>query len=51
MNQLPEDTMCANFKAKQTTLTFLAQICPKRNLELKIQKANIGIKISILEIP
>ena len=51
MNQLPEDTMYANFKAKQTTLTFLAQICPKRNLELKIQKTNVGIRIIILEIP
>ena len=43
--------MCANFKAKQTALTFLAQICPKGNLELEIQKINVGIRISILKIP
>ena len=50
-NQYPRDTMCANFQAKQTTLTFLARFCPKVNLELEIQKTNIGITISILEIP
>ena len=50
-NQLPEDTMCANFKEKRTTLTFLVQICPKGNLDLEIQKTNFGIRISILEIP
>ena len=43
--------MCANFQLKQTTLTFLAQICPKRKLEFEIQKTNVGIRISILEIP
>ena len=43
--------MCVNFQAKWRTLTFLAQICPKENLELEIQKANVGIRISILEIP
>ena len=43
--------MCANFKAKRTTLTFLAQIWPKRNLELEIHKTNVGIRISILKIP
>ena len=43
--------MCANFQAKQTALTFLAQICPKMDLGLQIQKTNVGIKISILEIP
>ena len=32
----------------KTTLTFLAQICPKRNLGLEIQKINVGIRISIL---
>ena len=42
--------MCTNFQAKQTALTFLAQICPKMELGLEIQKTNIGIKISILEI-
>ena len=50
-NQHPRDTMCANFQAKGTTLIFLAQICPKTNLELEIQKANFGIRISILEVP
>ena len=43
--------MRANFQAKQTALTFLAQICPKMDLGLEIQKTNIGIKVSILEIP
>ena len=33
----------------KTTLTFLAQICPKRNLGLEIQKINVGIRISILD--
>ena len=32
-------------------MTFLAQICPKRKLEFEIQKTNVGIKISIFEIP
>ena len=43
--------MCANLQAKGTTLNFLTQICPKRNLELEIQKINVRIRISILEIP
>ena len=34
--------MCANFQAKQTTLTFQAQICPKMDLGLEIQKTNVG---------
>ena len=36
---------------KRTTLTFLAQICLKRKLGFQIQKTNVGIRISILEIP
>ena len=32
-------------------MTFLAQICPKRKLGFEIQKTNVGIRISILEIP
>ena len=43
--------VCANFQAKQTALTFSAQIFPKMNLGLKIQKTIIGIKLSILDIP
>ena len=46
-----QDTMCVNFRLKQITLTFLAQICPKRKLGFEIQKTNVGIRISILEIP
>ena len=42
--------MCANFQLQQTTLIFLAQICPKRKLGYEIQKINVGIRISILEI-
>ena len=29
----------------------MAQICPKRKLEFEIQKTNVGIRISIFEIP
>ena len=43
--------MCANFQLKQTTLIFLAQICPKRKLGFEIQKTNVRIRISIFEIP
>ena len=32
-------------------MTFLTQICPKRKLGFEIQKTNVGIRISILEIP
>ena len=50
-NQHPRDTMCANFQAEQTTLTFLAPICPKMDFWLEIQKTNVEIRIIILEIP
>ena len=43
--------MYANFQAKPTTFTFLVQICPKMDFGLEIQKANVAIRISILEIP
>ena len=43
--------MCTNFQLKRTTLTFLAQICPKRKLGFEIQKTNVGIRINIFEIP
>ena len=43
--------VCANFQAKQTALAFSAQICPKMDLGLAIQKNIIGIRISILDIP
>ena len=46
----PRDTICANFQKKQKTFTLLAQICPKMNLELEIQKTNVGIRITILEV-
>ena len=42
--------MWANFQAKQTTLIFLAEICPKIDLALEIQKTIVGIRNSILEI-
>ena len=38
--------VCANFQAKQTALTFSAQICPKMDLGLAIQKNIVGIRIS-----
>ena len=48
-NPHPQDTnLCANFQAKWT---FLARICPKRKLGFEIQKTNVGIRISVLEIP
>ena len=43
--------MCANFQFKETTLTFSAQTCPNRKLVFEIQKTNVGIRISIIEIP
>ena len=42
---------CINFQLKRTTLTFLAQVCPKRKFGYEIQKTNVGIRISMLEIP
>ena len=41
----------ANFQAKQTALTFSAQICPNVDLGLVTQKTIVGIRISILDIP
>ena len=43
--------MCVNFQVKGATLTFLARICPKSRLGFEIQKTNVGIRISIFEIP
>ena len=43
--------MRTNFQAKQTALTFLAQICPKMDLGLEIQKTNVGIRITIVKMP
>ena len=43
--------VCANFQAKQTALTFSAQICPKMDLGLTIQTTTVGIRVSILDIP
>ena len=43
--------VCASFQAKQTTLTFPVQICPKVDLGLTIQKTIVGIRISVLDIP
>ena len=42
--------MCSNFQTKQTTLTFLAQICPKMDLGSEFQKTNVGIRISIVKV-
>ena len=50
-NQHLPDTICANFQAKQTTLTFLARIRPKRNFKTGNSETNVGIRISIPEIP
>ena len=42
--------MRATFQAKQTALTFSAQICPKMDLGLEIKITNVGIRISILDM-
>ena len=42
--------LCANFQAKRTTLYFSNQICPEMELGLEIQKANIWMKVNVLEI-
>ena len=46
-----KDTMCAIFQTKQTTSIFSVQISPKTNLGLGIPETNVGLRISILEIP
>ena len=38
------------YRREQTTLNFSTQICPKMTWELEIQKSNVGVRISILEI-
>ena len=43
--------VCANFQAKQSALTFSAQVSRKMDLGLTIQKNIVGIRISILDIP
>ena len=42
--------MAAFFQVKRTALILSPQICPKTNLELEIQKTNVDLRISILEI-
>ena len=43
--------LCANFQAEQTALTFSAQLCPKMDLGLAIQKTIVEMRIVILGIP
>ena len=43
--------MCANIQAKQTALTFSAQICQKRIQRWQLKKNIVGTRISILDIP
>ena len=43
------DTMCANFQVKWTTLTFLAQICPKMDFGVGISKSEIWIWNQLLQ--
>ena len=50
-SRIPQDTMYVTFQTKQTTLTFLAQTCPNISLGFEIQKTNVRIRISILQIP
>ena len=48
-NHHPRYTMCANFQSNWTTLNFLAQFCPKKDLGLETEKSNVGIRINIVE--
>ena len=50
-NQHPRDALCSTFQPKGTTLTILAQIFSKIDSAFEIQKANVGIRIGIIEIP
>ena len=50
-NQHPGDTMCTNFQAKRTTLTFLTQICTKTNFGVGISKIYVWIRNQHLQIP
>ena len=50
-NQHRWDALCASFEPNWTTLTFLVQILPKMDLGSEIQKANVGIRISIVKMP
>ena len=43
--------VCASFQSNWTTLTFSAQICPKMDLALAVQKAIVGIRINIPDMP
>ena len=47
-DQRPQDTLSANFQEKRKTLNFSAQICPKMELELEIQKTNVGTSLNFL---
>ena len=48
-NQLLQGTMCANFQAKRTTLTFSDQICPKRNFGVGILKNLVRMQNQLLQ--
>ena len=50
-NQHPPDTLYAKFQRKYTILTLSAHIYPKIDLGFEIQKINVRIRISILDIP
>ena len=46
-----ESVFMCQFWGKKTALTFPTQVFPKMDLGLEIQKTNLGIRISILNIP
>ena len=48
-NQHPRYTLCANFQSKWTTLNSSAQICSEKDLGLKTEKSNVGIRINIVD--
>ena len=50
MNKHAQDILCANIQAKQTTWALQFKFDQKMELRLEIQKTNVGVIISILEI-
>ena len=49
-NQLLQDTMCANFQAKRTTLNFRPKFVQKRILGSEFQKIKSGCRINSFKI-
>ena len=50
-NQHPQHSMCVNFQAERTNLTFSAQICLKMNFGMESQKSKTGFGIRTSKVP